>query len=76
MNPIPRLDRITAAHVNLAIHVAAAFSLSDGVKLLHDTGIAPALIQRVLIDGGPRRSATAARPELFSHASHLGAETQ
>lgn len=56
MNPIPRLDRKTAAKLDLAIQMATAFNLTTGVKFLHDSGVAPALIQRVLIEGGPRRA--------------------
>jgi len=62
MNLIPRLDLTTEAHLDLATHMAAAFSLSVGIKLLHDTGVSPAVIQRVLIDGGPRRAASSVSP--------------
>ena len=37
--------------------------MAAAVRSLHECGIAPALIQRVLIDGGPRRDATSATPE-------------
>lgn len=56
MSPIPRLDLITAAKLDLAIQMATAYNLTYGVKFLHDAGVTPALIQRVLIDGNPRRA--------------------
>jgi hypothetical protein len=61
-----RTDRLTATHVDLAINVAAAFTLAAGVRALHEQGVSPAVVQRVLIDGGPQRGATSARPGLSS----------
>lgn len=50
-----RSDRLTATYVDLAINVCTAFGLSAAVRVLQDEGISPGVIQRVLIDGGPRR---------------------
>jgi hypothetical protein len=58
-----RTDRLTATHVDLAVNVAAAFNLAAGVRALHEQGVSPAIVQRVLIDRGPQRGTTSARPE-------------
>lgn len=50
-----RTDRLTAAYVDLAVNVRTAFGLSAGIRTLQNEGVAPAVIQRVLINGGPRR---------------------
>lgn len=77
MNPIPRLDRTTAAKLDLAIQTATAFNLTTGVKFLHDAGVAPALIQRVLIEGGPRRAIeNFATPEAVSALHGLRVATK
>ena len=72
-----RTDRLTATHVDLAVNVAAAFNLAAGVRALHEQGVSPAIVQRVLIDGGTQRGTTSARPEPFSHDAprtpHTGA---
>jgi len=57
-----RTDRITAAYVDLAVNVAITFGLDAGVRVLHEQKTAPAVVQRVLIDGGPRRGATSTMP--------------
>jgi len=50
-----RTDRLTAAYVDLALNVRTAFGLSAAVRVLQDEGVLPSVIQRVLINGGPRR---------------------
>jgi hypothetical protein len=50
-----RTNRLTATQVDLAVNVAAAFNLAAGVRALHEQGISPAVVQRVLIERGPRR---------------------
>ena len=62
-----RTDRLTALYVDLAVNVATAFGLDAGVRVLHQQKTAIAVVQRVLIDGGPRRGATSATPEPSSH---------
>ena len=58
-----RTDHVTAAFVNLAVNVGIAFGMAAGVRVLHKEGVSTAVTQRVLIDGGPRRSAISATPE-------------
>ena len=62
-----RIDRLTAVHVDLAVNVSVAFGLGAAVDASHELGIPPQVVQRVLIEGGPRRGATLARPEPSSH---------
>lgn len=50
-----RSDRLTATYVDLAINVCTAFGLSSGVRVLQEEGVSPTVIQRVLIEGRPRR---------------------
>jgi len=72
-----RTDRLTAVYVDLAVNISAAYGMTIGVRSLHDCRVAPAVIQRVLIDGGPLRGATSATPEPSSHdeqrTPHTGA---
>lgn len=53
-----RTDRLAAVQVDLAVNVATVFGLGAGVRVLHAEGISPAVVQRVIIDGGPRRGAS------------------
>ena len=57
-----RTDRLTAAYVDLAVNVRTAFGLPASVRVLQDEGVALPVIQRVLIDNGPRRSKSAHPP--------------
>ena len=50
-----RTDRLTAAYVDLAINVATSFGLDAGLRVLHQQRTLPAVVQRVLIKGGPLR---------------------
>jgi len=50
-----RKNRLAAVQVDLAVNVAAVFGMGAGVRVLHAEGIAPAVVQRVIIEGGPRR---------------------
>lgn len=58
-----RTDRLTAAYVDLAINVVTAFELDAGVRVLHQQGAPPTVVQRVLIEGRPRRGRPSAMPE-------------
>lgn len=50
-----RTDRLTATYVDLAVNVCTAFGLSAAIRVLQNEGVSPAVIQRVLINSGPRR---------------------
>jgi hypothetical protein len=50
-----RSDRLTAAYVDLAVNVAIAFGLNAGIRFLHEQKTLPSVVQRVLIEDGPRR---------------------
>jgi hypothetical protein len=56
-----RIDRLTAVHVDLAVNVSVAFGLTAAVDASHELDIPPQVVQRVLIDGGPRRGGTLTR---------------
>lgn len=56
-----RTDRLMAVHVDLAVNIAAAFGMAAGVRSLHEIGAPSPVIQRVLIQGGPRRGAMPGR---------------
>lgn len=58
-----RTDRLAAVYVDLGVNIADVYGMAAAVRSLHECGIAPAVTQRVLIDGGPRRGATSATPE-------------
>jgi hypothetical protein len=51
-----RTDRLTAAYVDLAVNIAISFGLDAGLRVLGDQKAPPAVVQRVLIDSGPRRT--------------------
>lgn len=54
-----------AVQVDLAVNIAAAFGMAAGVLSLHQCGTPLPVIQRVLIQGGPRRGAMTGRaPEI------------
>lgn len=63
-----RTDRLTAVYVDLAINVTTAFGLDAGVRVLHQQGTPPAVVQRVLIEDGPRRGTPSAMPDSFLHS--------
>jgi hypothetical protein len=50
-----RTDRHTAVYVDLAVNVSAVFGLSAGVQALHEQQVPLPVVQRILIDRGPRR---------------------
>lgn len=50
-----RTDRLTAVYVDLAVNIAGVYGMATAVRSLHECGVSPAVVQRVLIDGGPRR---------------------
>lgn len=56
-----RTDRLTAVQVDLAVNIAAAFGMAAGVLSLHQTGAPLSVVQRVVIQGGPRRGAMTGR---------------
>jgi hypothetical protein len=51
-----RTDRLTATYVDLAVNVSAAFGIEAGMRVLQHRTPLP-VVQRVLIEGGPRRGA-------------------
>ena len=57
-----RTNRLAAVHVDLSVNIADCYGIPAGVTLLLDYGIVWAVVQRVLIDGGPRRGATSTKP--------------
>jgi len=59
-----RIDRLAAAHVDLSVAVSFAFGLAAGVEAALQLGIAAAVVQRVVIQGGPRRATNSAKLEL------------
>jgi len=67
-----------AVQVALAVNIAAAFGMAAGVLSLHECGAPVPVIQRVLIQDGPRRGSTSATPEPSlhdePHIQHTGAE--
>lgn len=52
-----------AVQVDLAVNIAAAFGMAAGVVSLHECGAPLPVIQRILIQGGPRRGSTSSVPE-------------
>ena len=58
-----RIDRLAAAHVDLSVAVSFAFGLAAGVEAALQLGIAAAIVERVVIQGGPRRAANSAKLE-------------
>jgi len=58
-----RIDRLTAMQVDLAVNIAAAFGMAAGVLSLHECDAPPSVIQRVLIQGRPRRGSVSTAPE-------------
>lgn len=62
-----RIDRLTAVHVDLVVNVSFAFGLTAAMDASHELGIPAQIVQRVLLEGGPRRGATSAKPAPSSH---------
>lgn len=58
-----RTDRLTATYVDLAVNVVTAYGLDAGIRVMHQQAVPTSVIQRVLIEGGPRRGFTSAKPE-------------
>jgi len=71
-----RTDRHTAVHVDLAVNVSAVFGLGAGVQALHEQHVPLAVVQRALIDRGPRRGATLATPDSSSHGEQSALHTE
>ena len=59
-----RADCLSAMYVNLAINIVTTYELAAGVRALLECGASPEVIERVLIDRGPRRIATPATPDI------------
>lgn len=51
-----------AVQVDLAVNIAAAFGIAAGVRSLHEIGAPLRVIQRVLIECGPRRGSLSVLP--------------
>lgn len=58
-----RFDRLMAAYVDLAFNVSVSFGLAAGLRVLREQKVPPSVLQRVLVEGGPRRGFTWARLE-------------
>lgn len=58
-----RTDRLMAVQVDLAVNIAAVYGMAAGVVSLHECGVPLPVIQRLLIQGGPRRGSTSAVPD-------------
>jgi hypothetical protein len=57
-----RIDRLTAVYVDLAINVTTSFGLEAGMRVLqHKTPLV--VVQRVLLEGGPKRTYSLMTPE-------------
>lgn len=54
-----RIDRLMAVQVDLAVNISGVFGMAAGVRSLHECGVELSVIQRVLIQGGPRRGSLA-----------------
>jgi hypothetical protein len=63
-----RTDRITAVYVDLAVNVAITFGLDAGVRVLQMQHAPQLVIQRVLINSGPRRGSILATPGPSTHS--------
>lgn len=50
-----RIDRTTAVYVDLAVNVATTFGIFAGIRVLNEQRTPLPVVQRVLIEGGPRR---------------------
>ena len=61
-----RSDRLTAAYFDLAVNVATAFGLNAGIRFLHEQKAPPSVVQRVLIEDGPRRGQPTDAQEILS----------
>jgi len=67
-----RSDRLTAAYVDLAANVRTAFGLSAAIRVLQNEAVSPSVIQRVLINDGPRRGTIEDKPESSLHGKSTG----
>ena len=67
-----RTDRLTAAYVDLAFNIAISFGLDAGLRVLSEQKMPTSVVQRVLIEGGPRRGDS--RPK-FGSFSRGGLQT-
>jgi len=59
-----RIDRLAAVYVDLAVNITESHGLPAGVCALLECGLEWRVVERVLIDGGPRRGTTSAESEL------------
>jgi hypothetical protein len=50
-----RTDRLTAVYVDLAVNIAISFGLNAGLRVTRLKSVPQPVVQRVLIDDGPRR---------------------
>jgi hypothetical protein len=62
-----RINRLAAAHVDLSVAVLTAFGLAAGVEAALQLEVTSGVVQRVMIEGGPRRAATSATTGPSSH---------
>ena len=66
-----RIDKLTAVHVDLAVNVSFAFGLTAAMDASHELGIPPQVVQRILIEGRPRRGASLVRSAPSSYGAPL-----
>ena len=57
-----RIDRLTAVYVDLAVNVSTSFGIEAGMRVLQAKTPLP-VVQRVLIENGPRRGSISATPK-------------
>jgi hypothetical protein len=58
-----RTDRLTAVYVNLAINVVGSHGLAASVRALLECGTPSSVIERVIVNGGPRRGGNGILPK-------------
>jgi hypothetical protein len=58
-----RTDRLTAVYVDMAINVVGSHGLAAGVRALLECGTSSAVIERVLVNDGPRRGGNGISPK-------------
>ena len=58
-----RSDRLTAAHVDMAVNLARSHGVATGARLLFELGLSLDLARRVLLQPGRRRGAVTTAAE-------------
>lgn len=71
-----RTDRARALQVDLAVNIAAVYGAAAGVMSLLGQGIPASVLQRVLMDVGPRRGAPREAAPSSPQPDHTGSPPQ